>query len=360
MQFIEWLKRCFEILFPCGCILLLVHGFLIAKHTSASSIQTTDNKESSDWLLVIYNLIAMIVLILVIYYFASIKGYKWLWLILVIPSLIQYANAILHSANEVGSIARSMDTKKLSYKEKTAIIVFAGIIWLIDQQRKSNLVIGNCSLFDSNHLNDLCIFLYYAWNIYIFSFLNCALLSFPAQLLLKLIQSIAKKAEGTWNHLISYLIKKTEGPTRNTLYIRNILNGLKSKKRILRLLLYILIPIVALVDLIITISVLLFSMLCSALLNALAILRFIVRFAMKPIKTFGGASDRRIVALSSRIAIVTTLVSIVVMNQIDSIFKNSTSSTAILEFIASAIIIPLVFEWISSMHATPSRDKEPE
>lgn len=360
MQFIEWLKRCLEILLSCGYMLLILSPFFPSKRTTNNTSQPTEKKGSGDWLVFAYNLLSLIVLIGIIYYFASVKGFNWLWLILIIPSLIMYASAIFYSANEVASIARSTNTKKLSYKEKNAIILFAGILWLVDHQFDINAMISNCAIFDSDHLNDLCIFLYYAWNIYIYSFLNCALLSFPAQLLLNLIQRIAKKAEGTWTYLISYLAKKIEGPTRDTLYIRNVLNSAKSKKGFFRIRLFISLPIAALIDLIFTISVLLFSILCSALLSALAILRSIVCFAMKPIKVFGGASDRRIVALSSRIAIVTTLVSIVVMNQIDSIFKNPTSSTAILEFVASAIIIPLVFEWISSIHAAPSKDKEAE
>lgn len=42
------------------------------------------------------------------------------------------------------------------------------------------------------------------------------------------------------------------------------------------------------------------------------------------------------------------LVCTVVFNRYQPIFRMQEASTAVLEFIASAIIIPIIFEWISS------------
>jgi hypothetical protein len=43
------------------------------------------------------------------------------------------------------------------------------------------------------------------------------------------------------------------------------------------------------------------------------------------------------------------VVFVVILNRYQSIFKIGDANTAILEFVASAIIIPVAFEWISSI-----------
>ena len=59
-------------------------------------------------------------------------------------------------------------------------------------------------------------------------------------------------------------------------------------------------------------------------------------------------SDRKIVAISFRFALIMALIVIVALNYYSTIFKMEESIT-VLEFIASTILIPVVFEWISSI-----------
>lgn len=60
-------------------------------------------------------------------------------------------------------------------------------------------------------------------------------------------------------------------------------------------------------------------------------------------------SDKRIVAISFRIALILALICIVVLNRYQPIFRMQEANTSIFEFVASAIIIPIVFEWINSI-----------
>ncbi len=59
-------------------------------------------------------------------------------------------------------------------------------------------------------------------------------------------------------------------------------------------------------------------------------------------------SDRKLVGISFRMAIISALVIMVVSDRYKPIFTLYEESTAILEFLASAIIIPVTFEWINS------------
>ena len=60
-------------------------------------------------------------------------------------------------------------------------------------------------------------------------------------------------------------------------------------------------------------------------------------------------SDRRLVAVSFRVALIVTLVATVIINRYTPIFREYEPSTEGLEFVASTILIPVIFEWISSM-----------
>ena len=62
-----------------------------------------------------------------------------------------------------------------------------------------------------------------------------------------------------------------------------------------------------------------------------------------------GLSDKRVVVVSFRIALIMALLCIVILNRYQPIFKMEDASTGVLEFVASAIIIPVVFEWINSV-----------
>lgn len=63
-------------------------------------------------------------------------------------------------------------------------------------------------------------------------------------------------------------------------------------------------------------------------------------------------SDKHIVAVSFRLALIFSLVSIVILNRYQPFFKEYEASTTVFEFLASSIIIPVVFEWIYSIRNT--------
>lgn len=58
--------------------------------------------------------------------------------------------------------------------------------------------------------------------------------------------------------------------------------------------------------------------------------------------------DKQMVAIAFRIAMIVSLTSIVAENRFCGLVRNQDSTTAIFEFVASAIIIPIIFEWLYS------------
>lgn len=62
-------------------------------------------------------------------------------------------------------------------------------------------------------------------------------------------------------------------------------------------------------------------------------------------------SDKYIVSFSFRLALILSLASTVILNRYQPIFKEYEESTAVFEFLASSIIIPMIFEWIYSIRS---------
>ncbi len=70
-------------------------------------------------------------------------------------------------------------------------------------------------------------------------------------------------------------------------------------------------------------------------------------------------SDKRIVAMSFRLALIFAIIGTVMLNRYQPFLKEYESSTTVFEIIASSIIIPVIFTWIhSTMQEKQSESKD--
>ena len=122
-------------------------------------------------------------------------------------------------------------------------------------------------------------------------------------------------------------------------------------------------PII-IVAIIMDIVIFLFNVVCSFVISSIGyiiiICRILKRACKKVINAIFKLSDKKIVAVSFRIAIIAALVITVIINRYDVFVKNVEESTAVLEFVASSIIIPVVFEWINSGRKSTEIEKNSE
>ena len=71
-----------------------------------------------------------------------------------------------------------------------------------------------------------------------------------------------------------------------------------------------------------------------------------------------GMSDKHIVAISFRIALIAAFVFTVILNRYEPFLKLDEASTGVLEFLASTVIIPIIFEWIYSYKQNSEQSNE--
>ena len=112
---------------------------------------------------------------------------------------------------------------------------------------------------------------------------------------------------------------------------------------------YILLPASFVADVIIMLIKVFISMIESAVGYTYVLGRMIKITMGRLADRFVELTNKRMIAICFRIAIILALVCTGVINRYQPIFRNEEATTAILEFVASAIIIPIVFDWISSI-----------
>ena len=87
----------------------------------------------------------------------------------------------------------------------------------------------------------------------------------------------------------------------------------------------------------------------------------IIKCICKIIKWIMNLSDRKILVLVFRSTLILSITSVVLLNRYEHIIKNYDDGTSIFEFLASAIIFPLIMVWIldvkNSMHFDSKEQK---
>ena len=79
------------------------------------------------------------------------------------------------------------------------------------------------------------------------------------------------------------------------------------------------------------------------------ILAFIFHELLQILKLVSKVKDDIIISRAFKVAIVLSLIIVVAINRYYPIFIYQEQSTSVLEFVASAILLPLIFEWIQSV-----------
>ena len=141
--------------------------------------------------------------------------------------------------------------------------------------------------------------------------------------------------------LFSWRMFQTTGDAK---YIDNI-----SKRTVLqKILFYPLVLPLFIIDIAYQALSLLFSFIVQAAWYCYVIFRQVAKVFAKIGNWLLSLSDRTVIAISFRLAIILGLSIVVVCNSYSSLFRLKEESSAAFEFISSAIVIPVILEWVMS------------
>ncbi len=353
MIILETLEKTFNILLPFALIVAVITGIKEKVVKENEEIETVSSEENSwkskvETFIVIVSLIVLLGLIGILW----IK-YKITWIILVFafPAYIERIIEAYISIGIVRDVVSSTKKEKLSYREKSAIGAVAYIVWLGGVYDCFEKVIKIVREYPNTIISDISIIVCYVFAFFIYIFFICSLL--PS--LIFCFIDILKKANNSYPYkqkiekCENYFIERCEKSIKiNSILIKCIDKIIKAKF-VIKIAVVFFLPIAFIRDIIVVVCTTIFSIIRSVIGYIFLLLRLFKRTIKRSIKWISKLSDKRIVVLSFRVAFVMALAITVIINRYQPLLKNYEESTSVLEFVASSIIIPVIFEWIYSI-----------
>lgn len=358
MIVLDVLERIFNNLF----IIYIITSFIVGmkKMFSSFSKESAESNDSDnvsnkgnwkDNVKVVIILSTLVLLIVVfIFIMRNIKNMYWL-IIIGTPAYLEQIVNTYQSFGIVKKVVSSSDSGKLSLKEQAAINMLAYILWFFGIYKIFEKIIEKTYMYTNVYLSDMFVALIYVLVFYLYIFFICSLLP---ELIITVINILKRMYDKLpWNDKIKsfgdYWVNKLDKPIAfKSIFILQW-EVIGKRNRSIRWIRYLLLPITFVLDICIMFVSVLISLI-SYSVGYICVLTIMIKKTLNSLSNWLlGLSDKKIVAISFRIALILALVCIVVMNRYQPIFKMQEANTAVLEFVASAIIIPTVFEWINSV-----------
>lgn len=345
---LDFAKTVFGLLFPVS--LLLSPFFYRGEKTEDSTLpQSTTKQESAiqtiGWLITFAIFITGIILVNFKY-----KSLAWICIAVAMPIYLGRVVGTYVSIGIIGKVVQSKKPDKLSVREHWAIETVAYTLFFVDVYKLPAKLMEYVANLENILVSDCLYITLYVLRLFLYVFLICALLPVPLYFLSKLMikANVLIRDKSSIFKFGNFFIKRIDQQIIERPLLVKLLEMVKSRHVIYRVLLWILSPIIMVIDACLLIVKMLWSFLITSIGYVFLILKLIKRTIGKVTVWINNLSDRRLVAISFRVALIATLVIIVITNRYTPLLREYETSTAVLEFIASAVLIPVVFEWISS------------
>ena len=269
-------------------------------------------------------------------------------IIMINPYLVHFIN-VFSNVKTIGVIINNDNSGHLNKKEHMAILSLALLVSVLH----GFVSFDNVQIYAETHLNpwltDWIMISFYVCSIVIFIFFICSLIVRPLQLMLELINRIPFSA--VLHHIRRYETKAkniffSQTPTK-TLVVP-IIEYSKGQHIVFRPLLWIASGIAVIIDVIRMVIYFCFGFLALIVWYVYVFVKQVVKGLIKKALWVLELSNKKVIAISFRVAIILGLGLTVVVNMYSPFLYTHESSGKALEFISSAIIIPVIFEWILS------------
>lgn len=346
--------------------LLLVLSYGLALFDNNKNEKKTTSKKEEEKTTKLETIVSTIIVLVtlgtfiggIIFVLTKHQKLIWIFTIISIPVYLSYITGTYESVSILRKVVHTNKKEKLSTKEYWAIDMISYGFFLVTALNIPSKLMTYIKGLESATVSDfLYITLYIIFN-FAYIFFICALSSRPlksfSKLALKLNLILKNKTKFKLGDFFINGIDKNN--FRRPLLVK-IIEKTKQSRNLLHVLVWILSPIFIALDICLTISRILGSFLIETIGYVVLLLRMIKTTIGKIVVYINNLSDRRFVATSFRIALILTLALTVVTNRYSPLFKLYDPSTAVLEFISSTILIPVIFEWIGSVRRKNPNNK---
>ena len=352
------LVKYFSIVFCIQLIYMLVLSFKLFRPPESSN----NSQESAPTSNSRYNSIMTIICATAFFAISLLAILKWKLYFILLIYFVFYISRLVYfavsSVTTVSSIIRDPSSKKLTITEKNAITTLACLFFASVPSKWLETTVAWASSLFSSYLLDLFLCLIYAVVFFIIFFVSVSFLQTPLSLLSTgYIHIVTHISTGFKKKYLRAIQNKENQPVRKNFWCVSFIVFAKRQQKFWGLLMYLCVPLVVVADFLVTLLAFFWGMPRDILVYILRILRQLAKILHRLCERITKWSDRQVVSLSFRVATVASITSIVIINRIDSFFVHTEQSTAILEFIASAVIIPIIYSWINAWLAEKKASK---
>lgn len=276
------------------------------------------------------------------------ENLRWIITLITIPLYLSYIVGAYSSVGIIRNVVQLESKDRLSARENWAIQTISYVLFLIDVYKLPTKLMDSLKNIENNMIYDLLYITSYILVLFLYTFLICALLSRPLILLSKLLiklNGFLRSKTKTFK-IGDFFIKEIDKNNLKRPLLLKLVEAMKMRCNTLYVLVWILSPIFIMIDVCLSVLKILRSFLFECIGYLFLLLRMIKRTIGKLILWINNLLDRKLVATSFRVALIVTFTLTVIVNRYTPLLREYESSTGVLEFVSSAILIPVIFQWI--------------
>lgn len=280
-----------------------------------------------------------------------LREYMWVGIVISIPVGIMFVAGILYSTDILGVIIKNDDGGSLSIDERMAILVIGLVVLFLNREKAQEWLLNYVQNNSNIVLSDTLTAVIYVGATFTYIFLMLAV----APALLYYGITFLKYAKNHFpfkqrrKQIGDYFVSNVSAEVKRQSLLINTVKYINNSGKCIAKMLYILFPLIYCFDVLKMIISCFFVYTIGAIGFMVLSLRKITREIIKALLWTFNLSEKRSVAVSFRLALILSFVIVAATNRYEPIFNVYEESTAVFEFVASAVIIPVIFEWIYSL-----------
>lgn len=305
-----------------------------------------------------YTVIFVLIAVMIFLPFYPLE-YKYVAIIISIPAILMLAGGMLLCVYRLAAIINSNDGGKLSFKDWSYVVLICILVWELFFLKVPYWLLDNVSQYSNAVLSDILTAVIYVGFIFVYIFFILATAPAPMYYCIVFLRFVKKHLpfKRQRKQIGDYLVVNILAKVKQQSFLVDTMKYIRESKHFITRLLYLLFPVIYCIDII----KLLLSTFLAYFKSCLGCAVFCFRKAENKIKRVLlkalNLQEKRIIAVSFRLSLIFSFVIVVVANRYEPIFKVCEESTAIFEFIGSAVIIPVIFEWIHPLNVKRKREK---
>lgn len=353
LMVLNFVKSIFNSLFTISLLLsLFLPLFLPSNQENTDISLSTKEKNKLKSTIGIIELIATITIFLGLFalVFLKYKSYIWVFRFISIPMYLGIISSTYLSIGIIGKVVQLEKTDNLSAREYWAINSVAYTVFFLDLYKLPTKLLEVVINIESIIVSDCLYIVIYITLLFLYIFLSCALLPIPLSFLTKLMINVNNLLNNKTNiHILGdYFINHIEDNSKNQSLLLKTLEITANKHRVFRIVIWTISPLTIILNSFLVLAKMVWSFSITSIGYVFLLMRMIKRTIGKIIIWVRNLSDRRLVAISFRVSLIATLTITVITNRYTPLLRAYDSSTGVLEFLASSILIPVIIEWIGA------------